>query len=187
MAGAQDGHLTIALIGMRGSGKSTVGRELADRLGRTSSKPCSFVDTDELIRQRTGRTIAQVFRDSGEAEFRRLEREVIAEMVASPPDVISVGGGAIMDGANVKALQEVATVVWLVASPDVLWVRLQNDATTTTSRPPLTDKKGLEELRLVLEERTCDYEQAAEFCVDTADKNPAEVAEEVLSRIRHIS
>ncbi|MDO8629388.1 MAG: type I 3-dehydroquinate dehydratase, partial [Phycisphaerales bacterium] len=104
----------VALVGFRGSGKTTVGRTLAEFLGG------DCIDTDDLIVKAAGRTIADIFADEGEAGFRQREAEVIRWVVATPPAVLSVGGGAVLDERNVQALRSVAAIVWLTAPASVL-------------------------------------------------------------------
>lgn len=168
---------SIALIGLRGCGKSTVGRELAKLLGG------ECLDTDGLVGARAGKTIAAVFAEEGEAGFRRREREVIEEITANPPAVISVGGGAILDDRNVGALRRVAVVVWLTAPVDVLWHRVSADDANTTSRPPLTDTPGQAEIELLLDQRSPLYRRAADLAIDTERMDPRQVAHEVLTRL----
>ncbi|HEU5317870.1 MAG TPA: shikimate kinase [Chloroflexota bacterium] len=110
------GH--VVLVGLSGSGKSTVGWTLAARLGR------DFVDTDDLIVQRTGRSIPDLFRDEGEAAFRAIERDAVADAVARPAAVIATGGGAPVDPANRRRLWDGGTVVWLDAPVEVLAQRV---------------------------------------------------------------
>ena len=174
---AADRPISVSLIGMRGSGKTSVGRILATRLG------AAFIDTDELIVRSAGRSIAEIFAQDGEAEFRRLEREVIASLDVHPPTVISVGGGAVLHRENVEALRQQTTVVWLTAPPDVLCSRIRSDGGTAGSRPPLTALDGVEELQRVLAERESLYETAADHAVSTVERSPGEVAEEILTEL----
>jgi shikimate kinase len=166
----------IALIGYRGCGKTTVAREIAAITG------AAFVDTDEEITRCAGRSIAEIFATDGEAAFRRMEAEVIARTVDSPPKAISVGGGAILDQINIARLRRVATVVYLTAEPEELWRRVSADFTTDTSRPALTPLAGPEEVRKVLTQRAPLYERAADFMVDTMSKTPRQVAHEILQK-----
>jgi len=160
----------IALIGFRGCGKTAVGRELARIIGG------SHVDTDELIVQQAGRSIAEIFAAEGEAGFRRREAEVIRQVFASPPAVVSVGGGAVLDEANVNAIRAVATVVCLTAPAEELWRRISSDTSTDATRPPLTDRPGLPEVKRLLDERTPLYSCVADHTVETVERTPQEVA-----------
>ena len=109
---------TIALVGMMGVGKSTVGRKLAEALA------AHFVDSDEEIEKAAGLTIKEIFDLHGEPEFRRGERRVIERLLNGPPIVLATGGGAYMDAATRALLKEKATTVWLRADLDLIWKRV---------------------------------------------------------------
>ena len=168
----------IALIGHRGCGKTTVGRILARLLGG------ECVDTDEWIAERAGRSIAEVFATEGEAGFRKRELQAVREIVKTPPVVISVGGGAVLHQQNVDALRAVTILVWLTAPVEVLYQRISTDAATASSRPPLTDQPGVEEIRRLLDERSPLYQRASDFQIETVDREPREIAEEIVRRVR---
>lgn len=165
---------SIALVGLRGSGKTIVGRELARLLTG------DHVDTDELIVAQAGQSIAAIFREQGEPHFRNLERETIGKLVSNPPRIISVGGGAVLDPANVTALRHVAQIVWLTAPPSILWQRVENDPRTAADRPPLTTCGGRAGIAQLLIQREPLYRAAADFVVDTLDKWPETVAGEII-------
>jgi shikimate kinase len=108
----------VVLVGLSGSGKSTVGPELAGLLGR------AFVDTDELIASEAGTSIADIFDQQGEAAFRECERLAVRRAIDRPPAVLATGGGAPLDAANRAALWDGNLVVWLDAPVEVLVARL---------------------------------------------------------------
>jgi len=162
---------SIALIGMRGSGKSSVGRAVA------SCIKVPYIDTDEMIVCSAGQSIADLFRDEGEAGFRAREREAIAEAIQLVPAVISVGGGAVLDPVNVERLRSVATIVWLTAPADVLWRRISGDPTTAASRPSLTSLPGPDEVARLLDERASFYARAADLTVNTESMPIDQVAQ----------
>ncbi|MCC7291034.1 MAG: type I 3-dehydroquinate dehydratase [Phycisphaerales bacterium] len=164
---------SIALIGYRGSGKTTVARHLARLLG------VAHVDTDEMIVARAGRTIREIFEQEGEPSFRRIEREVIAALPGRPPCVISVGGGAIEDPENGACLKRLAEIIWLTASPETLHRRLEEDASSRAGRPALTSRGGLDEVRAVLDRRAPLYQGAADRTIDTTHRTPWEIASEI--------
>ena len=167
----------VALIGLRGCGKSTVGAELAGlRRG-------ACLDTDAMVVQEAGRAIAEIFAAEGEAGFRKRESDAIRKAVAAAPAVISVGGGAILDEVNIRRLQRVATVVWLTAPAELLWKRISADRSTSSNRPALTDLSGLQEVQNLLAERSPHYRAAADLIVDTTDRSPAAVARDVAARL----
>jgi shikimate kinase len=160
----------LVLVGMMGSGKSTVGKRCAERLGRP------FVDTDELIEVQSGAPVTEVFARDGEAAFRAIERRAVADACASPtPAVIAAGGGAVLDADNRKHMRAAGTVVWLQAAPAKLAVRV-GDA---RSRPLLHhDPSGtLERLDTL---RRPAYEAAAHDVVDTSALSINAVVDAVL-------
>ncbi len=176
---ASDGHLhkpSVALIGMRGCGKTTVGRELATILH------CAHVDTDDLIRQGAGKSIADIFAQEGETAFRARELEAVRQAVSVAPTVISVGGGAILDERNVEALQNAATIVWLRVPAEVLWQRIVGDPATADSRPPLTAQSGPDEVRQLLAQRSRYYEAAADLILDAAIQTPGQIAARIAGK-----
>lgn len=174
---AEPQRRTIALIGLRGSGKTTVGRILADLLdGRC-------IDADEVIQRESGLSIRRMFEREGEEGFRRRERAVIARITLSPPAVMSVGGGAVLDESNRKAITEVATVVWLTAPAQVLWERISADPTTAASRPSLTDLTGVAELEQLATQRREKYESVADLVINTDGLSPPQVAQAIIQRL----
>jgi shikimate kinase len=164
----------IFLIGYRGTGKTTVARLVAQRLGRES------IDADREIERRAGKTIAAIFADEGEPPFRELESAVIADL-ARTSLVISTGGGAVLRAANRAAMQAAGPIVWLTASVDAIAVRIAADAATARLRPNLTAIGGKAEIAAVLAERMPIYKACATFVVDTEGRTPAEVADQILA------
>lgn len=163
------------LVGYRGTGKSTVGRLLAERTGR------AFLDVDAEIVARAGRTIRAIFEESGEPVFRDLEEAVVRDLTAAHPGaVLGTGGGTILREANRKALRSFGLVAWLRAGADELARRLEADAITREHRPALTSKGTLEEIVEVLAFRTPFYEEVAHVAVDAQSHGPAEVAALIL-------
>lgn len=149
------GH--VVLVGLSGTGKTSVGRRIAALLRRP------FVDADEEIEERTGRTVRGIFAADGEAAFRELEAEVMADVLASTdPAVIAAGGGAIVNAATRKLLtQPDVFVVWLTAAPEFLASR-----TTKKAHRPLLDGDPVGALRRLAEERAPWYEEVADATFD---------------------
>ena len=143
-----DPTMGVVLIGYRGSGKTTIGRLLADRLGK------SFIDCDALIVKKAARSIREIFLTGGEEEFRKIEMTVIAEN-AVKDCVIAVGGGAIIRKENQLALQNAGHhMVYLRCDAHELLRRIQGDPGTSDNRPSLTSLGGgIEEIQAVLEQR----------------------------------
>lgn len=150
------------------SGKSTVGRLLAERLGRP------FVDSDDRVEQVAGATIAELFQ-RGEAQFRAHEAQVIATLCGEGEQVVATGGGAPAHGDNMDRMLEAGVVVSLVASPEQILERV-GDASTRPLLANATDK--LAEVRRLLGARAGAYARAHEI-VDTDGKPPSQVAREV--------
>lgn len=147
----------IALIGLPGCGKSTVGRQLARRL------QVPFLDSDSVIETRLGYSIKEAFERDGEAHFRDLEESVLDELSQVAEAVISTGGGAILRAATRQRLRERGTVVYLNAHPDKIFRRLQND----TTRPLLQVANPIGRLRELYAARNPLYREAAHFIIDT--------------------
>jgi shikimate kinase len=147
--------MSIVLIGYRGSGKSTIGYKLANRLWQ------EVVDTDALVVKKAGKTIAEIFEQDGEQRFRDLETEVVREVAKLQDVVISLGGGAVVREENRRALKEAGhKIVYLKCDPEVLLQRIQADAATSMSRPNLTNLfGGIEEIEKVLGEREPIYRE----------------------------
>ena len=167
-------RLGLALVGYRGTGKSTVGRLLAGRLGRP------FVDADLALEARTGRTIRSVFEGLGEQAFRDREEALLAELTAEPFKVLATGGGVVLRESNRKALRRFGFVVWLCADPRVLSRRLQTDPGAVAGRPALTSAGTLGEIADVLASREALYREVADAVLDTDGRTPAEIVEAVL-------
>jgi shikimate kinase len=164
----------LVLVGARATGKTTVGRILAERLARP------FVDTDEQIEARAGRSIAELFARAGEARFRDLEESVLASMEGIAGAIVATGGGIVLRPANRDRLRALGRVVWLTATPETLATRLRADPSGLSTRPALTAQGTLAELATVLAAREPLYRAIADLVIDTTGKTSAEVAAEVL-------
>ena len=169
--------MNIILIGYRGSGKTTVGRELAKLLERP------FFDSDRMVFAKTGRTVSEIVEAGGWPAFREAEKAVIADLSALDQAVISLGGGAIMDPDNVAALEERGKFVWLKADARTLARRMQSEKNGGGQRPSLTGAGTLEEVERVLAERLPVYRALADLAVDTAGKYPAGIAVEIAAAV----
>ncbi len=165
----------IILVGFMASGKSHVGRVLAQRTGWTP------VDADSEIIARAGKSIDRIFAEDGESAFRALEREVIAELCAGSGQVISAGGGAFVDPQNRQTMLQGGRVFCLRAQPETIHQRLKSDqASGAAARPLLTGLDPLARIRELLAERADAYAQA-HHCIDTDTRTPEEVADVALS------
>jgi shikimate kinase len=170
--------MILTLIGYRATGKTTLARLLAARLG------WDWIDADVEIERRAGTTIARMFAEQGEPAFRDLEARVIADLCRQDRLVVAAGGGAPLRSESRQAMHEAGKVVWLTARPETILMRMSGDTTTTTRRPDLTDKGPLEEIIHLLEVRTPIYQESAHLVVDTEGKTPAELADEIIAELK---
>ena len=161
----------LVLIGLMGAGKTTVGRLLAERLGRP------FTDTDALVEAEEGVTIDEIFVARGERHFRELEAAMVRHVAALRGQVIAVGGGAVMDPANVTHLRSTGDLILLDGNPDELAERVGDGA----GRPLLEGGAAAERLARLRTERAAAYADAASGVVDTSGRSAAEVADAVLA------
>ncbi|RKX73953.1 MAG: 3-dehydroquinate synthase [Spirochaetes bacterium] len=164
----------IIMTGFMGTGKTTVGRLLARELGY------DFVDTDELIMSRFGKSISQIFREKGEAEFRRIEAEVAKELAQKRGLVISTGGRMMLDPANAEALERSGRVFCLIATPEEIVERVTSD--DKVERPLLQVDNPIERIVELLQERKEGYNRFAQLV--TSDKSPEEVTKNLTGIIR---
>lgn len=169
--------MNVALIGYRGTGKTTVAKLLADRLGWT------VVDTDDLIELRAGKSIKKIFDEDGELHFRDLEVDVIRESVQKPRQVLALGGGAVLREETRQVLAA-CNVVWLQTDAPTLAARISGDPVSGSRRPDLTTAGGIAEIQQLLAQRQPVYQQTADYSVDTSEKSPDQLAEEIVSLLR---
>jgi shikimate kinase len=165
----------LSLVGYRGTGKSIVGRILAERSGR------QFVDADLEIQARAGRTITSIFAEWGEPVFRDWEERTLHELAATYPGaILATGGGAVVRPSNRHLIARFGFVVWLQAEPAELARRLQSDPRAVTDRPSLTAAGTIAEIEQVLASRSLFYHEVADAEIKTQGKTPLEVAEAIL-------
>lgn len=170
-----DGSGLIALVGMRGAGKSTVGPLLADRL------EIPFIEMDGLIREMSGLSLDELFELHGERYYRRLERETLRRILArDEPAVVAAAGGVVNEPVSWDLLCDRAIVVWLRARPEDHWSRV---AAQGDHRPMADNPAAMDELRAILAARERIYAQAR-LIVDTADRTPEQVAETIRAELR---
>jgi len=167
----------IVLIGFMGTGKTEVGKNLAERLGY------SFLDTDDLIEKTEKKRISQIFDKKGEEYFRNLETEVIKTLQDYDKFVIATGGGIVLKDENIKLLKQIGSLVLLSAAPEIVLKRLENDNT----RPLLKSENKEEKIKEMLSIREPIYNNAADFKVDTSDKDVKTIIEEILSYVQNKS
>jgi Shikimate kinase len=159
------------LVGAPGAGKTTVGRELAERLG------VEFIDVDSVIAQESGKSIPDIFVEDGEAEFRRLEKEAVITTLGGASGVVSLGGGAVID-PEVRAALADHRVVWLRVSA----AQAASRVGLTGARPLLMGNvRGT--LIALLEERTALYAEVGEIVVDTDGRSIADIVADILANV----
>jgi shikimate kinase len=168
---------TLSLIGYRGTGKSTVGMRLARRLH------WDWIDTDNEVERRAGRSIREIFATDGEPAFRKLERDVISDLVQRDRLVLSTGGGAILNPDTRRDLRSAGPVVWLMAPVKTIASRILQDASTASRRPNLTARGGVAEIRDVLATREPLYRECATIVVDTDGLKLGQVVTSVLKQL----
>lgn len=164
---------SIALIGMPGGGKSTLGRHLARRLG------WAFHDSDAVIEKRIGQPIRQFFEEQGEARFREIEAEVIDALAGGEHSVIATGGGAVLNAASRKRLHASTHVIYLRSTPEELFRRLRND----TQRPLLQVNDPLAQLRKLHSTRDPLYREAAHYVVETGRPSVASLVNMLMMQL----
>ena len=163
--------MNIVLIGYRGTGKSTVGKILAERLGR------ELVSTDAEIIRRARLPVPDIVQRFGWDHFRDLESEVCRDLAGKDGLIIDTGGGAILRQQNVDSLKKNGVLIWLTADVRTISERIGGD----TQRPSLTGAKSYtEEVEEVLRERQPKYKSAANHIIETDGRSVAEVAEAIL-------
>lgn len=163
----------IYLIGFMGAGKSSVSRALAEISGLKE------IDMDEEIVKRENQTIPEIFEKKGEAYFRDIETEILAELAEKKGQIISCGGGTILREENRKMMKESGEVVYLSATPETIYERVKNGK----NRPLLNGHMNVEYIRGLMGKRMQAYRQAKTREVTTDGKNPAQIAKEILSEI----
>ncbi len=165
--------MTISLIGLPGSGKSTVGRQLSRRL------QIPFFDSDHVIEQRIGCSIRVYFEREGEERFRDVEESVLDELTSQADCVLSTGGGAVLRATNRKNLHERSQVIYLNSSPDELIRRMRHD----TNRPLLQVADPLGRLRELYKTRDPLYRETAHFIIETGRPSVATLVNMIVMQL----
>ncbi len=169
--------MNIILIGFRGTGKSTVGKLLSKRLER------DFIDSDKYIESSTGKTIKRRFEEDGEERFREIEASVIAKLSKMDNKIIATGGGAILRNDNVRNFKNNGFLILLEAAPEIIHERITQDEKTTQQRPSLTNKKPLEEIKHLIEQRENAYKNAADYTINTSYISSKNIVDEIITVI----
>ena len=168
------GRPSITLTGFMFSGKSSVGRELAGRLG------LRFIDLDSEIVRATGSPVEKIFTERGESGFRRLEREAVQRVLPRPGQVVAAGGGAVIDPENLKIISEHSCIIWLKVSVKAVLGRWKNSRGRT--RPLLKVRDPEKEIIRLLDERR-EFYSRCDFAVECEGLSVAEVIDLILERL----
>lgn len=161
--------MNLILVGLRGSGKTELGKTLAKRLS------VDFVDVDHMVEKSAARSIGEIFTQSGEGLFRRLEGEALARLEGTVNTVVATGGGIVLQEENRRFLKQLGKVVWLEVSPLISVARTRNDG----NRPRLTALSPSEEAAKILEVRRCFYEEVADVSISTDNRSIEEICDEL--------
>lgn len=164
----------IFLIGFMGTGKSTVAKALKKETG------AEIIEMDQLIAQRENQSISQIFEEKGEAYFRNLETELLTELQSGEKYIVSCGGGVPMREKNVLKMKKSGRVVLLTALPETVLERVKDNH----DRPLLQNRKSVEGIRELMEQRREKYEAAADVKVATDGKSAETIAREILQTIQ---
>ena len=161
--------MKIFLLGYRCTGKTTIGKILAERIHH------GFLDMDQTIEQQTGSSISDLVRAHGWDYFRRIEKEILLKTREMEDTVVSTGGGIVTDPENLDFLNAAGYIIWLDADIKTILSRLNSDPVTLSSRPSLTAKRLAEETEEVLNIRRPLYEKSAHLRIETGLSTPKEI------------
>ena len=166
---------SIALIGFMGTGKTAIGKALAEKLGK------EFVELDSLIEQKAGKTIPEIFQEDGEIAFREFEIEVTKEAAGRKNAVIACGGGAVLNKINIDRLRKECIIVYLAASPRVILKRTSGDE---SERPLLKRPNKALHIQELLRFRKPFYERATDIKIDTSKLDIDSITGQIISKLK---
>lgn len=169
--------MALTFVGYRGSGKSAVGSAIAVRLG------WPFVDADSEIERREGRSIAAIFASEGEQHFRKVEEDVVGELLKEDNRVIATGGGAVLSPVTRERLKTGGPVIFLKVTPETAEKRIAADGTTVSRRPPLTSLPSRVEIETLMAQREPFYQECASFTVNADRKSVPELVDTILEEL----
>lgn len=167
-------YSNIFLIGFMGTGKSTVSRLLSTILEMDA------VEMDQMLEERAGMSISEIFDQYGEEHFRRMETELAVEMQSRSNLVVSCGGGVPMRQENVEAMRKSGAIVLLTASPETIYDRVKN----SHNRPVIEQNKNIPFIASLMEQRREKYEAAADFIIETDGKSAEQICQEIVQRVK---
>lgn len=164
----------VFLIGFMGSGKSTIASYLAENYGM------EIIDMDQLIVEREGMAIPDIFAQKGELYFRDVETSLLIEIQGEQNKVVSCGGGVVLREKNIQAMKKSGQVVLLNAKPETILERVKDD----DNRPLLRGNKNVQFIRDMMEKRQPKYEAAADLVIHTDGKSADEICKEIISNVK---
>ena len=164
----------VFLIGFMGSGKSTIASYLAENYGM------EIIDMDQLIVEREGMAIPDIFAQKGELYFRDVETSLLIEIQGEQNKVVSCGGGVVLREKNIQAMKKSGQVVLLNAKPETILERVKDD----DNRPLLRGNKNVQFIRDMMEKRQPNYEAAADLVIHTDGKSADEICKEIISNVK---
>ncbi|MFH1421352.1 MAG: shikimate kinase [Planctomycetota bacterium] len=171
--------MRLILTGCRGAGKSTVGKLLRRKLG------FPLFDTDKSVEQSAGKSISEIFAESGEKRFRTLESDIIKKLSGLKECVIALGGGAVLRKSNISNLkkQSKTLIIYLYAPAEILQARCEKERKSVSQRPLLTAFGGLTEMKEILKSREKIYKRVSNMTIDTSALNPSKAANRIIKFI----
>ncbi len=172
--------LNLFLIGFRCTGKSSVGRSLAEELS------WSFIDTDSLLVTKQKMSIKEIVGAYGWEGFREMEHTILKKICTSDEQVVATGGGVVLNEDNVMLMKKSGTIIWLKATAETIKVRMLQDKDTRDFRPALTLNGSISEIEETLHSRESLYKTAMDFFVDTDDRDIRVITDIIIERLRVI-
>ncbi len=159
----------LILIGFMGTGKSTIARQLSKQLDMP------FFEMDEMIVQKEGMEISDIFKEKGEDYFRNVETTLLKNLLQKERGILSCGGGIVLRDENIQAMKNHGTVILLTATPETIFKRVKHNQ----SRPVLNGKKNINDITKLMKERESRYQMAADITISTDDKSLSQICEEI--------
>ena len=167
----------LFIIGYRCTGKSSVGKILAAKLGR------SFVDTDSRVVAESGMSIKELVNSQSWGAFRRLEHGALKEICALTRQVVATGGGIVLNSDNIDLMKKSGKAIWLKATVETIKLRMKQDQASKGFRPALTSKGSYSEIKEILMERKPLYQRAMDFAVDTDDYGIDQICDVIVGKL----
>jgi len=168
---------SIALIGFMGTGKTVVGKNLANKL----DKDYKFIETDEIIEEMAGKSIPEIFKEDGEIRFRELEIAACKKVSQLKNVIVSCGGGVVLNKINIDYIKQDFHIVLLIATPEEILKRIMKEG--EKKRPLLDRPDPMKEIKALLKFRSSFYGAHAIFTVDTTSKSIDEIVSEIIIKI----